>query len=150
MKSAGKRKRGRNWNSDQRKQHLLRRLQKALNHRNYLLNTADGMEILRAIQTSVALSSIGIRVMWEYRNQQKHDLLGEYLETFCHYDTQDDRQACRQSEKYIAHCHKCHAKNVDTEMPDAYIDLFVPTRSWVFSPHWRSEENAERENDVDW
>ena len=150
MKSAGKRKRRKNWNSEERKKHLLRRLQKAWDHRHHLLRSADGMEILRAIQTSVALSSIGIRVMWEYRNQQKHDLLGEYLETFCHYHIQDIAQACRQSEKYIAHCHKCHASNVDTEMPDAYIDLFVPTRSWVFSRQWRSEENAERENDADW
>ena len=144
----GKQKRRKNWNSEERKQHLLRRLQRALDYRQVLLHSDEGFDVLRAVQTTLAISAIGTRLMWEYRNEEKHSVLGEYLACFHSYHLQTEAQRVRQTVKYIDFCVRKQNNKVETEMPNADIDLFQPTRSWF--PGKRCEWTDNGEGDIDW
>ena len=128
---------------------MTRRLENALLYRQHLLNTKEGMTTLRHLQTSLALSSIGVRMMWEYRNEKKWAIIAEYLATFRDYDIQTDAQQSEQNKKYIEFCIKKRTMAVQTELPaDDGLDLLQPTSRW-FSTRPCISPGFD-EDDVDW
>ena len=144
-----KNKRARNWCSNARKDRMTRRLQNALLYKQHLLNSKEGMTTLRKLQTSFALSSMGVRMMWEYRNERKWPVIAEYLATFAHYDLQDDAQQRDQNNKYIDFCCKKRTRGVETEMPHGDgLDLSQPNSQWFSNRPCFSVDFEE--DDVDW
>ena len=128
---------------------MTRRLENALLYRHVLLNSTEGMTTLRHLQRSLATTSIGTRMMWEYRNEQQWPVIAEYLATVRDYDIQTDAQQSEQNKRYIEFCIKKRTMAVKTEMPDDDgLDLSQPNSRWFSNRPCISP--GFDEDDVDW
>ena len=78
---AREQKRKTKWSSGSRQEHLCNRLQKAIERKATLLHEEE-LVTLRSLHQSLDMTGIGVRLLWEHRNENKWEIVGRFLACF--------------------------------------------------------------------